>query len=78
MEDDLESRIKAIEDQLTPDPDKISTIKASNRLKLVLKDLEKGTQEDAVWWLVEEAEKVPGLEKRIEELEEENKKLKGE
>ncbi len=76
--EDLESRIKALEEKFTLPPDKMSTMKASNRLKLTLKYLEKGTQEDAVWWLVEEAEKVPDLEKRIKELEEENKKLKGE
>lgn len=71
MSKDLESRIKALEDRLTPPPDKMSTMKASNRLKQYLVDLEKGTQEDAVWWLIDEAEKVPGLEKRIRELDDE-------
>jgi len=75
---DLEARIKALEEKLTPPPDKMSTMKASNKLKQYLVALKKGTQEDAVWWLIEEAEKVPLLEKRIRELEEENKKSNGE
>ena len=70
MSKDLESRIKALEEKLTPPPDKMSTMKASNKLKQHLVALKKGTQEDAVWWLIEEAEKVPLLEKRIRELEE--------
>lgn len=84
---DLEARIKAIEDKLTPPLDildRVSTMKASNRLKLYLVMLKKGTQEDAVWWLIGEAEKVPALEneismlkRRVQELEGENEKLKG-
>jgi len=70
---DLEARIKALEEKLTPPPDKMSTMKASNKLKQYLVALKKGTQEDAVWWLIGEAEKVPLLEKRIRELEEEIK-----
>lgn len=76
MTEDLESRIKALEDKLIPPLDildRVSTMKATNRLKLHLVKLKKGTQEDAVWWLIEEAEKVPVLEKRIKELEEEIK-----
>lgn len=69
MTEDLESRIKALEDKLTPPQDKMSTMKASNKLKQRLVALKKGTQEDAVWWLIEEAEKVPVLEARIKELE---------
>ena len=68
---DLEARIKALEEKLTPHPDKMSTMKASNKLKQYLVNLKKGTQEDTVWWLIEEAEKVPVLEKRIKELEDE-------
>ena len=78
MTKDIESRIKALEDKLTPPPDKMSTMKASNKLKQRLVALKKGTQEDAVWWLIEEAEKVPLLEKRIRELKEKNKKSNGE
>ena len=73
MTEDLESRIKALEDKLTPPQDKMSTMKASNKLKQRLVALKEGTQEDAVWWFIEEAEKVPLLEKRIRELEEEIK-----
>ena len=76
MTENLEARVKALEEKLTLPLDKMSTMKASNRLKRELNDLNKGTQEDAVWWLIVEAEKVPVLEKRIKELEKENKKLK--
>jgi len=69
MTKDIESRIKALEEKLTPPPDKMSTMKASNQLKQYLVNLKKGTQEDAVWWVIVEAEKVPVLEARIKELE---------
>jgi len=76
MTEDLEARIKALEEQLIPNPDKMSTMKATNRLKQYLDSLKKGTQEEAVWWLIDEAEKVPELEARVKELENENTVLK--
>jgi len=75
---DLEARIKALEDKLTPPPDKMSTMKATARLKQTIDKMkeEKESQEDVVWRILEQAEKVPELEKenkelrkRIEELE---------
>jgi len=78
MTEDLESRIKALEEKLTPSPEKMSTMKATNRLKQTLDKMkgDKETQEDAVWKLIEQAQKVPTLEKRIHELEAEVQKLK--
>jgi len=66
MNEDYEARLKALEEQLTPNPDKISSMKASNRLKKALDDLKQGTQEGAVWYLFDE----------IERLEKENLELK--
>ncbi|MDD4588898.1 MAG: hypothetical protein PHG06_00515 [Parabacteroides sp.] len=74
MTDDLESRVKAIEDQLTPDPDKISTMKASNRLKQYLDDHKIGneSQQDVIMRIVCRNEfletRVKSLESEIEEL----------
>jgi chromosome segregation ATPase len=70
MTDDLEARIKALEEKLTPQPDKMSSMKATNRLKQYLDDRkgEKESQEDVVWRIIEQAEKVPSLEKEIGEL----------
>lgn len=77
---DLEARIKALEEKLTPDPLKISTMKASNLLKQYLDEnkIERESQEDVMWRIIEQAERVPELEKRIQELEDENEKLKEE
>jgi len=54
MTEDLEARIKALEEQLIPNPDKISTMKATNRLKQKLDELKKDkeSQEDVVWKLI--------------------------
>lgn len=56
MTGDLESRVKAIEDQLIPDPDKMSTMKASNRLKQYLDDHKIGneSQQDVMCRLIHE------------------------
>jgi len=76
--EDLEARIKAIEEKLTPSPGKMSTMKASNRLKQTLDKMkgEKESQEDVVWKLIDQAAKVPGLEFRIKELENEIERRK--
>lgn len=63
---DLESRIKAIEDRLYPNPEKISSIQASNQLKYTLNDKKeepKETHESVIWRIIAQAEKVPELEK---------------
>ena len=84
MEHDLESRVKAIEAQLTPDPDKISTMKASNRVKRVLDNKKIGneSQQDVIMRIVDRNEfleaRVEFLEARDESLEVENQKLKNE
>jgi|GEM_PF-5480392 len=55
MSEDLESRIKALEEKLTPSPDKVSSMKATNSLKAALKQFkenDKSTDEDAVWYLI--------------------------
>ncbi len=74
MSEDLEARIKALEEQLTPNLDKMSTMKATNRLKKALDELKQGTQEGGVWYLFDEVEKLDKeileLKKRIKELEE--------
>jgi predicted nucleic acid-binding Zn-ribbon protein len=70
MSEDLEARIKALEEKLYNDPDKMSTMKATNRLKQAIDSMkgDRESQEDVVWRIIEKAERVPYLEKYIDEL----------
>jgi len=89
MSEDIEARIKALEEKLNPSPDKVSSMKATNRLKQTLDEMKEDgeTQEDVVWKVIREAlkvpdlekhaEKVPALEEMIQDLEKKLKELEG-
>ena len=78
MTKELEARIKAIEDKFVLPPNKMSTMRASSNLKDVLDDMKEGSesQEDVVWRVIGEAEKVPILFDKNAALENENDALK--
>lgn len=78
MTEELEARIKAIEDKFVLPQNKMSTMRASSNLKDVLDDMKEGSesQEDVVWRIIGEAEKVPLLFDKNAALEKENAELK--
>jgi len=70
MTQNLEARLKAIEDMFIQPTVKMSTMKAPSDLKDIIDEMKEGTetQADVMWRMIEEAEKVPVLEKENAEL----------
>lgn len=76
MTEDLEARIKALEEKLSQSKyPKVSSIQASGELKEKLDTFRdsdvvtKETFEGIVWKIIDQAERVPSLEKEISSLE---------
>jgi Mg2+ and Co2+ transporter CorA len=85
MSDDSQSQINALRkeldqlrDELKPKPAKTSSMQVSGELKLLIIEMRRDgeKQEDVVWRIIGEAEKVPLLFDQNAALENENAELK--
>lgn len=77
MSEDPQEQIQALREELDqlkaelqPKPAKTSSMQVSGELKEHIKwiQIEGEKQEDVIWRVIKEAEKVPELEKEIEDL----------